>query len=203
VSKILAQAGTTLADVYDIEGSIVGVDQLEAREVQTVHEMGGTIFSERLSTAILRNTSTAVLQSVAWDVIDTPNIDSFFRILQVTVLTNGIARLANCNVSIRDAGNGREVPLWAWDSNIADPGIDIRIDENGGGPTAGLTLLNGINFLPALQTSANQPQSVGVLTFRGLSNAFGAGTVESFALVTLAFADSRAISSRGLPLPSW
>ena len=45
--KILAQAGISLADVYDVEGSIAGTDELLSEDVSLVHEMGGHMMSER------------------------------------------------------------------------------------------------------------------------------------------------------------
>lgn len=201
--KVLAQAGTSLSDVYDVEGSIAGVEELVTRDVGLLHEMGATIFSERFSTAIIRATSGDVAASTAFDDISTPNVDSYFRVMNVAVLSDGVARLANCNVAIRDPLSGREVPLWVWDENVADPALAIRIAENGGAAGAGFTWLNGLTFLPIIGAAAAQPQSTPDITFRGLTNAFGAGVVETIALVTLAFAESRALSSIGLPLPGW
>ena len=43
--KILSQAGISLADLYNVEGSIAGIEQLDTRELPIVHEMSGTIFS--------------------------------------------------------------------------------------------------------------------------------------------------------------
>lgn len=201
--KILSQTGISLADIYDIEGSIVGVEQLEAGEVHTVHEMGATVFSERFGQALIRATSGALAQNTTWDVILTPDVSSFWRVQQVMVLSDQPTRITNCVVSIRDPGAGREMPVWIWDSNFADPSIGVRLQEDGGAVGATNAFLNGQTYLPAMGTNPDQPQSIPEIAFRGLTNGFGAGTATQIVVIVLAFAEVQGISSRGLPIPSW
>ena len=61
--KILSQAGDSLADSYDVAGSIAGVDDLITQDVQLLHEMGGTIFSERLTSQVLTIASGSIAQN--------------------------------------------------------------------------------------------------------------------------------------------
>ena len=130
MTKILGQAGTSLADVYDIEGSIAGVDQLLSEEVTLEHEMGGVIFSERLIGSIERLTTGALVQNTSWDLtlVTPPGI---FRVLGVYVQADVGARSTRAQVSIRDPTSARELPLFIWDS-ANDLEQSIRIVENGG-----------------------------------------------------------------------
>jgi len=65
--KVLGQVGVSLADAYDIEGSIAGVDELVTRDVSLTHDMAATIFSERVSTAIRRSATAALAQNTLFD----------------------------------------------------------------------------------------------------------------------------------------
>jgi len=203
MGKILSQSGMSLADAYDIEGSVVEVDDLLAKEVSLVHDLSGTLFSERFSTAIIRASSGAVLQSVAWNQVLVPDITSYFRILNVTVVSDQPTRIANCNVALRDPILGRETPIWAWDTDLDPDFIVTQLDEEGGGVTATNNLLVGHTWLPAIGAGTQQPQRTPEITFRGITTAFGAGTATTIALITLAFADLQGVSSHGLPLPGW
>jgi len=203
--KVLSQAGISLADVYDVEGSIAGVEQLQADEIQVVHEMGATIFSERLSGAIRRATTGAILQSTAWDIIlvDLPNVPA--RVLGVFVFTDASARVSNVSVHIRNPLSGREIPIFAWDSN--ENTMAIRMDDNDTGPAAREFLATNMNVanMPSMLIGDRQPQSVQNIAFRGLTLAFGAGNVTVTALIYIAFTQigGMGVSSYGLPIPSW
>jgi len=204
VPKVLSQAGISLADAYDVEGSIAGIEELNTREVQLLHEMGGTIFSERFSTTIRRAVSGDILQSANWvcSIADFPATPA--RVLAVLAVTDTTARLADAAISMSDPlGNSRELPFWVWDGSNEDT---MRFSENG-------TLQDHLVLRPFPEytrlpqmlsgSSVLQPQRVPNIVMRGSTTAFGAGNVEFTLLVLIAFAQLGGVSSRGLPLPSW
>lgn len=200
--KVLAQAGTSLADVYDIEGSIAGVDQLISEEVHLQHEMGGAIFSERFNGHIQRLATGALVQNTDFDVISTELPDAVGRILGITVVAAPIARTGRAMVAIRDPGPGRELPLFVWD--IAnDVESQISIVEDGGASGLQAALISNPLMIPNFSFGAEQPDVMNELAFRGRTTAFGAGTVSLVALVYIGFGAIAGISSHGLPIPSW
>ena len=203
--KILAQAGNSLADIYDVEGSIAGIDQLETRELPIVHEMGGTVFSERFSGNIRRAATAALAQNTAFDVVLQDFGATVQRVLAVSVFTDTVAgRVDNAMVAVRDPGDDREVPIWHWDTAV-DADLAIRIVDDGAAAQARIflrpvTLLGG---LPNILTGVDQPRSVQEIAFRGLTSGFGAGTVTLFLVLHVCFSQVGGLSSRGLPIPSW
>ena len=200
MTKILAKAGISLADVYDIEGSIVGVDQLNAREVFLVHEMGATLFSERLSGTIRRAT-TSVLQSVQFNSVLTDLPAGPVRILAVEVHTSNASSVNNVGVFLRDPILGQDIPIWTWDESNS---ITTDFDDAGAGVAAHTTLVPGVvTTLPNMVMGGGQRLTVPELALRGRTTAFGGGTVTIVMLVYIAFTHSAEISSFGLPLPSW
>ena len=209
MSKVLSQAGNSLADVYDVEGSVAGIDQLETRELPIVHEMGGTIFSERLAGRILRPTTGAILQNITFDVVVTDLPDGPFRILDVVVIANNAARTLQVVVSLRSLpidGFGvviaQEMPIFTFDS-ATDVESRVRIEDFGGAAANQRQLLGTPVAKPNLGIGDGQPLTVPELAFRGVTNGFGAGTVIISALIYIAFPSPRGLSSRGLPLPGW
>lgn len=203
MAKILSQSGNSLADVYDVQGSIAGIDQLESREVTLVHEMGRTMFSERFSGFIRRSVVGPNLQSVTFDalMIDLPEIA---RVVGVTVLADTAGRTDRAQVSVRDPLNGREMPIYIWDVNDgASLTAAIRIEDNGILPGADAALIPSFSQIPSFTIGTDQPQSMEQIAFRGVTSAFGAGNVTYVLLVYLAFAAVGGLSSRGLPIPSW
>lgn len=207
--KVLAQTGVSLADVYDIQGSIVGTDELLGGEVHLSHEMGGTIFSERIQTFIVAISSGAILQSASFDatfgaIPDCPN-----RVLAVTVIVDTASRLNNCTLSVFIDDASGEYPIFNW-AIAHDQQKNCRIDLGAAAP-ADLTMLvpiAGVNLLPALLTRVGIADQMPTLRFRGTTDAFGAGDVTATCLVTLARATPGSPapgepSSHGLPIPSW
>jgi len=204
--KVLGQAGISLADAYDVEGSIVGVDELDAESVKAVHEMGGQMFSERLQAFIIDLDSTAVLQTVTWDIEAGGIPDSPNRILGISVIATNGSRVSNCCVVYRDSLAGGEIPLFTFDATDHDI-FPIRIALPGDTP-ANLNVCAGADLTPSVMTRIGAANSMGSLFFRGLSTTFGAGTVQAHALVHIARANAGAPppgapSSHGLPLPGW
>ena len=206
--KVLSQAGISLSDVYDVEGSIAGTEQLDAREVQLVHEMGGTIFSERLGARITRVETAALSQSSDFDFVVTDLPEDITRIVGITVLATNAGRVGHCNVAARDGQGGREMPLWAFDF-ADDAELNIRIQEDGAAVanTVFLRPLASVPALPSLLVNVRIPGTGAVaineLTFRGSTRAFGAGTVTLVALIHMLFTHTTSLSSYGLPVPSW
>jgi len=201
--NVQSQAGVSLADVYDIKGSQAPIERLLTTEVPVVHEMGATIQSERFSTFIRRSSTGDLGQSTAWDIeiVDLPA--GVTRILGLSVIADVRTRTNIASVLIRDpiAGGGRELPIWVWD-NVLDAFKDVRIEQEG---TVGdeLALVSTEPLIQTLLVGPDQPQSVGEIAFRGITSAFGAGTVEHVLLLHIALAAIGGISSRGLPVPSW
>lgn len=203
--KILSQSGMSLADQYDIEGSVAGVDELVSEEVHLVHEMGAVMFSERFGAEMRRSHADAMLQSVTFDIVTTDFARTTIRILGVVVLTDNPARLQNCMVAIRDgtSGSEREMPIFAWDTNEAS--LDIRVQEDGAAVGSLSFLQNALDIgvLPSMLVGASQPRFVDQIAFRGQTTAFGAGTVDATMLLYIAFAEMGGLSSVGLPVPGW
>jgi len=202
--KIQSRAGASLADVYDVQGSISGIDQLETRELPIVHEMGATVFSERFASAIRRIASNNVLQSVEWDVEVTNLPAGITRILSVAVFAGKTARVSHAAAYIRDPASGREVPFWAWDSAV-DGEVKMRIQDNDGVVADAFLLQPAVpmNVPGMIIKQGTPPQQVPDIALRGASSAFGAGNVTTIMVLQLAFTHVGGISSIGLPVPSW
>jgi len=201
MSKIQAQTGASLADVYDVRGSIAGVEELLSKDVQLVHEMGQTIFSERLVQLVTVVSTAAIAQSASFDVeIFTAGSIPFTRVLQIIATVDTAGRVSNAAVSAEDAAAQNGVIIWKWE------GAEIvnRI-LNGGSATNVVVLKADIAYdgLPCLLTGLTQQRSVPTLTMRGNTAAFGAGTVTIATRVLLAFPQLGGVSSKGLPLPAW
>ncbi len=205
--KILAQAGVSLADNYDIEGSIAGVDELETRNVSLVHEMGAQIHSERLNQFIVKMTSGDVLQSTAFAILASAVPDTTNRILGLALLANTAARVTHASLAYRNPDTNREFVLACWDTS--DDAERRCLYSDDGAAAAEFfylspTIMQSPHLLARIGTGKLMPQ----LLLRGQTEAFGAGTVETLGLVVLAAPGAEAPtpgapSSHGLPLPGW
>lgn len=202
MSKILSQSGVSLSDVYDVEGSIVGVEELDAEAVKTVHEMGGTIASERMSSRVLLLSTGAIAQDISFAVAFNvgPDIN---RILNVEVLADQ-ARITHCNVCLADlAAPINDMPLWAWDTLVN--GVQTIRSSVGG------TLGNRLRLVPdqgitgpTMAMGTSQPLPTNQIQFRGVTSGFGAGTTVLSALIMMLFPQSASgLSNSGLPVPGW
>ena len=212
MSKILAQAGISLADVYDVEGSVAGIEDLLSREVSLVHEMGATIFSERIGAVTLELSSGAKLQNTGWEIDTIILADVVQRIAGITVLAEAVGDISTAVLSIREVGagnEGREFPIWTWDT-IADDEVNVKWSKDGAGVANKLQLRprGGTAQLPILLPREGTGKLMPRLMFRGATGGFGAGTTETFMLIhmlrPLSGADTPGRpKSRGLPVPSW
>lgn len=209
--RILSQAGNSLADIYDVRGSIAGIDDLETRELGIIHEMGATVQSERFLTAIRRVPVAPVAQSLTMTGVivsgsgptDLPL--EVTRLLGVQVFTDDVSRVNNMALLARqpDAVLGiQEFPLWVWDGSGSTPVrfIDDAIEST---PDMLTPILDPP--VPTFCGGAGQTNQIMVkdLVLRGNSSAFGAGTVLAVCLLYLAVAVIPGTRSRGLPIPSW
>ena len=206
MTKILSRSGASLADIYDVEGSIAGIEQLETRELPIVHELGATVFSERFTTRVFRVTSGAIAASTAFNVEETNLPERPCRLLGVQVITSFTSRLVQVAVLGTDPVLGQDFPLWVLDTSaIASEGVNME-DAGGAGAFAILVPRTGLNVFPAFVGGKNQQDDmVSSVTLAGLTTAFGAGTVTTTALLLLAFArtDGPRPPPAGVPVPSW
>lgn len=201
MAKILSQAGISLADLYNVEGSIAGIETLLSQDVSLVHELGNVLFSERFSTVIRRSATGDLLQSATFDIVlsDLPAVP--FRILNIQAIADTAARLNHATVFQRDVGAAREIPIWAFDDTT---GVEWTIRMADEAAATGLTYLSPTaSFTPGMGGGNNQPQSVEAISIRGLTTAFGAGDVEYIFFIMIAFAQVGGINSKGLPIPGW
>jgi len=203
--KILSRSGNSLADIYDAEGSIAGIDQLETRELPIMHEMGATVFSERLQTRIFRIPTTAIAQNIAFRIqLDTlPETPA--RLLGLQVITDNGARVTRAAVLATDPVLLQDFPIWVWNGVAADSELVTMLDATVSASFEVMLAHGPMNMLPTF-TGGNEQQDnmVSSLTLVGLTSGFGAGTVLVTALAHIAFPRRDVnISSRGLPIPSW
>ena len=204
MTKILSRSGDSLADIYDVKGSIAGIDQLETRELPIMHEMGHTVFSERFGSNIPRGDATALAQNLTWDVTLSGFGRTVVRILSLMVFANVGGRITNAQVSVRSPALGREVPIWYWNSTV-DSELTIRMQDDGGA-LGNFTLLRPVQLfegIPNILTGVDQRTRVDEVVFRGLTSGFGAGTVQPRVVLHTAFSEEGGLGSRGLPIPGW
>jgi len=205
--KILARTGVSLASVYDVKGSIAGVENLESRDVSLAHEMGGTIFSERFTGAIRRADSGTLAQTITWNVVLANLPAGIWRVLGCSMFANTIARTLHAAVLLRNPNDGREIPILVFDS-VNDTESRIQMEDDGNGVTTHF-LLNSTSPIqsPNIGVGAGQrpPNLVGLeIAFRGITATFGAGTVNIRAIIHLGLTHvGGGISSLGLPIPGW
>ena len=198
--KILSQGGRSLADMYQVEGSIAGIDQLETRELPIVHEMGATLFSERFRTTFRRGTTGPVAQSATPNISITNMPEGISRILGVQVITDDSSRIANVQVSVHDAVAAQDFPIWTWEVGNSDP---IRLTDNAVGLTAEVLVPNEGQLLPCFVTNGQTRLEISQIHLRADTTAFGAGNVFLTLLVHFAFTFTGGVSAFGARVPSW
>ena len=202
--KILSQSGDSLADIYDVEGSIAGIEHLETHDLPIVHELGATVFAERFSAFVFVQNSGNVAQNTAINLVASGGLDGINRVLGVSVITDDASRLANMALMVRaEEADDREFPIWVWDGANNLP---IRMDDQSSGVTA-FEILTGSaphTMLPSfVGGDVRSPQFARSFALRGITTGFGAGTVFVHGIYYLARARQAGLSSRGLPMPSW
>jgi len=209
VPKILSQSGTSLADTYDIEGSIAGVENLESESVHLVDALGGRVHSERLNAFVLNVASDTNAQNAAFATEAVVLPDCVNRILGIIAFVRVTARVAHCTVNIRLAGTGGEFPIWSWDDALDDE-YSIRLSESGAAVSTVIALRPSAQLQPFQQIvmRSGDEQTMPSFFLRGLTNGFGAGTVNINALIYIARPQVATVtpgtaSSHGLPIPSW
>jgi len=207
VPKPLSDAGSSIAESYDVEGSSIAIENIDARDIGLVHEMGGTIFSERVHGAIQLFQTAALLQTVTFDVeVLIPRIS---RILNWGVIIDTAGRCLNAQMSVGDveATLPVELPFFTWDS-VIDSERTIR-HQAGGGRTNVTWLAPSTppNTPSALLTfGVDQPDDLTAthrISLRGTTATFGAGTIVVTGMIYHALSAVVRPSSRGMPLPSW
>lgn len=206
--KILSQAGTSLADVYDVEGSVVGLEELDVANIQGVHELGHQIHAERLLVFGLIANTGALAQSTAWDVSLSAFPDSINRLLSISAVSSFAGRVNDCSVHIGDPLTGVDHGIWLWDS-VNDVEGTVRRGSPAVAAAVSLRPLSHVaGGLPTLLARTGTSGRMPNLIFRGSTSAFGAGTVTVQALMQVIRPDRGAPgagepSSHGLPIPSW
>jgi len=207
--KILSQAGTSLADSYNIEGSIAGVEELDSRSVGLVDEMGGRVQSERLNAFILNVASDANNQNASFATEAAVLPDCVNRVLGIIAFVSTTARLAHCTVNLRMAGTGGEFPIWSWDDALDDE-YSLRLSEAGAAVGTVIALRPSVALQPFQQLAMRSGDEMLMPSFflRGTTNGFGAGTLNINALIMIARPQPATVtagtaSSHGLPVPSW
>lgn len=210
MTKILGQGGRSISDQWDVEGSIVGVGELASDEVFLTQEMGSVMVSERLGGRIQRETTGDILQSITWSGIITAaelNLPGVTRILGVSCITNNSSRIGRAGIYARDngalSGTIQEFPLWTWDSDDLEISVNMVDDGNAAANLTELRQVGPVQTIPSLLFGTSQRSQVSEVAFRGVTTAFGAGTVEVIALLFLGISTVEGLSSFGLPVPSW
>jgi len=203
--KVLGQGGISIADILNVEGSQLEIDQIEARPINLVYELGQTIFAERLSGSIFRAATTAMDQDTNFDIITTNLPDVPTRILGIQVFTpDDPARLSHANVSMRNNDVEREIPIWVWDATNSER---VRMQDNGAavGDRFVFQPIPELRLLPNMLMGTSQPETVDDIALRGRTAGFGAGTITVVAIYYVAFAEETqsGVGSFGLPVPGW
>ena len=210
--KILSRSGVSLADIYDVKGSIAGIEQLETRELPIVHEMGATVFSERYNTTIRGIVTGDIAQNITFEIALTSLPLAPTRLLGVQVLTDVGARILRCALSatnpigaIGGGGGAQDIPIWVWDATNALFETATLFNDGASGNLDVLIPHPGSLMFPTMVGGRGQgPDMVRDLRLQGRTTGFGAGTVAITALLYLGFAfDTTGLSSRGVPFPSW
>lgn len=209
MGKILSQAGDSLADSYDVAGSIAGVDDLLTQDVQLLHEMGGTIFSERLRSQTITMAAEGIAQNANFDATFAFDdlVDSPVRILGLQVVASVADSVQCCQVSIGGIGSSGEMPFFVYDHDDDEHGF-IRLSVQGNAVATYFALSPRQIQVPNLITRTGDSSEMPGLVLRGFCTGFGAGTVNITSIIHIARAgfatpvagDPR---SHGLPLPSW
>lgn len=197
--NVQSQAGVSVGDVYDVRGSQAPIERILTKDVQGTHDMASTVFSERVSGFVRNIVITGVLQSANFDLVIADLPAGVSRIVGVVVNTDNSARLANVAVSVE--GGTRGMPIWVWNGNAS---TTVRFLDGTVIDAELLPTIAAFNaWMHQMVIGDDQPQQMNRIALRGSTTAFGAGTVDITALISIEFAAIGGISARGLPIPSW
>jgi len=200
--KILSQAGKSLADMYDVVGSIAGIDELVSSEVSLVHEMGATLFSERFRTAFRIVGTGLMTQNFNFESFVDTLPEGISRILGVVVLTDDSTRISTLQVSLQGPVALSDFPVFVWDNPnfqaIRHMEAGVALVQEILTPMAGQTL-------PCFITNgqAEDARELSRLVMRGRTTGFGAGSVFATVLVNFGFTFRAGVSAFGARVPSW
>jgi len=208
-AEIQGDSGKSLADIYDVKGSVVSLEEVDAQVIAGVHDMGGLILSERMGSSINLLQTGDLLQTVDILVTGATQFPGITRILNLYVFADAASRVEQVSINVASEDGAREVPIWVWDSGN-DAAFPQRIRTPGGAYAVftALRSLDPMQSLPGMLFGAGQRAQVGHLTMTGTTLTFGAGTVEVFMVAQIATADILGTgvgspSNVGLPIPSW
>jgi len=208
--KVLGNAGKTLADIYDVDGSIVDIEELDSASVKTVHEMGGTIFAERIEGHILTASTGDIAQTLGFKatISGLAKVPTM-RLLGIFVTVDVTSRLLTCSVSIRGqaqaGGLAQEFPIWVWDPSTdgsTETVVRHFLDDTVVNSIA-LRALPEFTFLPNMLIGFPQPVRANSIAVNGITATFGAGTVDITLMAYMIFPAAPALEGGGLPIPSW
>jgi len=204
--RILSQAGSSMAQGYDVDGGIVGVDELDSAAVHLAEDFGARVFSERLQSFLIRMTSGAINQSIDFDILAAGIPDSVNRILGIFVFETN-TRIDNVQVGWNEQEDDQDMPLFVWNT-ATDSTRSVRYEDLGTVAAVDLMVPAYPMLTPTIITRTGANRVIPQLVMRGSSTAFGAGTVVCNALVHLCRANPGSPapgepSSHGLPLPGW
>ena len=190
--------------MYQVSGSVAGIDSLETHELPIVHEMGAVLFSERFRTTIRRITTGGIAQNITASPAITNMPDAITRILGIQVYADDESRVLTAQVSLQRPSNAEDFPIWVWDGTtfataaLVDLGVlgnfDILSPEPG--TLMVPTFSGGVDQGPSNETVTD-------LRLRVITTGFGAGTVEIICVVYLAFTFTGGVSAFGARVPSW
>jgi len=205
MGKILGKAGETLSDVYDVQGSVVGVERLLSEDVNLVHEMGGTLFSERIGGSIIAFSPGQVAQSTDFDIgLTLATSGPAARLLGAAVFVNTSARMTRVQLSISSPIPITDHVILVWDvTGGSARELVTRMIINGSAVARQLLDPDYGPFVPNLLISTDQRLPAPTVNMRGRTSAFGAGTVTPECILYFAQAEVGGLSSKGLPLPGW
>ena len=198
--KILSQGGRSLADMYQVVGSIAGIDQLETREVVLVHEMSAVLFSERFRTTIRRVNALGMLQNVFTD-LEINNLPAAItRLLAIQVVSDDATRISHMACSVHDPANEADFPVWVWDGTS----VVGRFEDFGTLTTFDILQPAASTFLPTFAGGQDQsPDQVQDFHATVRTTGFGAGTVDIRVFLFLGFTFTGGVSGYGARVPSW
>jgi len=201
VGKVLSQGGRSLADQYDVVGSVAGIDELDSREVSLVHEMGAVLFSERFRVTTRRLEITGVLQSTAITLFLDNLPTGVTRLLGVQCLSDDGSRIANMQVSLFQPTGDQDFPIWVYSGNT----LPIIVRDDGSTVTQEILVPEPeLNYFPNFTGGDLQGEDpTDDIRVRGITTAFGAGTVDLTVVFVMAFTFTGGVSPFGARIPSW